>query len=158
MKTKATAGALVIAALLAAAPAQAAAKSVKYVGKTSSGHKISFTVKKGKVYKAIGGLSVVCLPIQGGGSPMTGADTFDARNWWIYFNRKNMKFTEKKMQAFHYNPVTVSHTFSSKKHKGGKVTGKLRLQYSFLIPKYPIGTFAIYSCLGTATFKAKAVR
>jgi hypothetical protein len=31
----------------------------------------------------------------------------------------------------------------------------MRLQYSFLIPKYPIGTFTIYSCLGGGTFKAK---
>ena len=40
----------------------------------------------------------------------------------------------------------------------GRITGRMRLQYSFLIPKYPIGTFTIYSCLGGATFKAKARR
>jgi hypothetical protein len=34
----------------------------------------------------------------------------------------------------------------------------MRLQYQFLIPKYPPGTFVIYSCLGGAKFKAKAVR
>jgi hypothetical protein len=33
--------------------------------------------------------------------------------------------------------------------------GKLRWQYEFLIPKYPIGTFSIYSCLGEGTFTAK---
>jgi hypothetical protein len=156
MRIKATAGAMVLAALLAAAPAQAA-KSVKYKGKTSTGHKISFTVKKGKVYKAVGGLSTVCVPIQGGGAPMTVAEVFDARNWWIYLNRQGMKFTEKKKPAAYYNEVTMNHEFSSKKHRGGRVTGKLRVQYSFLIPKYPIGTFSIYSCLGTATFKAKPV-
>jgi hypothetical protein len=34
----------------------------------------------------------------------------------------------------------------------------MRWQYEFLIPKYPIGTFAIYSCLGEATFAAKPKR
>lgn len=34
----------------------------------------------------------------------------------------------------------------------------MRLQYSFLVPKYPIGTFQIYSCLGGVTFSAKARR
>jgi hypothetical protein len=32
----------------------------------------------------------------------------------------------------------------------------MRLQYSFLIPKYPIGTFTVYSCLGGGTFQARA--
>ena len=38
------------------------------------------------------------------------------------------------------------------------ISGRMRLQYSSLVPKYPIGTFATYSCLGGGTFKAKARR
>jgi hypothetical protein len=37
----------------------------------------------------------------------------------------------------------------------GTIRGQLRQQFSFLIPKYPIGTFIIYSCLGTTKFTAK---
>ena len=34
----------------------------------------------------------------------------------------------------------------------------MRLQYQFLVSKFPIGTFSIYSCLGGDTFKATARR
>lgn len=36
------------------------------------------------------------------------------------------------------------------------ITGWMRLQYPFLIPKYPPGTFATYSCFGGAKFKPGA--
>ena len=57
--------------------------------------------------------------------------------------------------AFHYNEVTMKHDLWVTRGAGGRLNGKMRLQYSFLIPKYPIGTFTIYSCLGGATFKAQ---
>jgi hypothetical protein len=47
---------------------------------------------------------------------------------------------------------------TTKKSRSGKITGSVRLQYSFLIPKYPIGTFSIYSCLGEMTFSASPSR
>jgi hypothetical protein len=47
---------------------------------------------------------------------------------------------------------------TTKKYRNCVITGKLRRQYQFLIPKYPIGTFSIYSCLGDATFKARPIR
>ena len=63
-----------------------------------------------------------------------------------------------KKPAFHYNEVTTKHTLSSRlNRRTGVITGKQRIQYSFLIPKYPIGTFVIYSCLGSGKFKAKPV-
>src|SRR3712207_8074740 len=36
------------------------------------------------------------------------------------------------------------------KKRGNTITGRMRQQYQFLVPKYPIGTFSIYSCLGGA--------
>jgi hypothetical protein len=38
----------------------------------------------------------------------------------------------------------------------GPASASKTVTYSFLIPKYPIGTFAVYSCLGGGTFKATA--
>jgi hypothetical protein len=32
------------------------------------------------------------------------------------------------------------------------------MQYSFMVPKFPIGTFSTYSCLGNATYKARPKR
>jgi hypothetical protein len=60
--------------------------------------------------------------------------------------------------AFYWNEVTNHYSLSNKKHRDGTITGKLRNVYEFLVPKYPIGTFVIYSCLGENTFKAKPVR
>jgi len=51
--------------------------------------------------------------------------------------------------------VTANFRFTSKKLRNGTIKGTMRWQYEFLIPKYPIGTFSIYSCLGEATFAAR---
>jgi hypothetical protein len=52
----------------------------------------------------------------------------------------------------------ADYSISNKKHRNGTITGMLRNVYEFLVPKYPIGTFVIYSCLGEGTFRAKPVR
>jgi hypothetical protein len=57
--------------------------------------------------------------------------------------------------AFYYNEVTTNLEVTTKKLRNGTITGKLRRQYEFMIPKYPIGPFSIYSCLGEAKFTAK---
>ena len=68
---------------------------------------------------------------------------------------KNTKFTTKQKPFAYYNEVEVNQQFSSRKGRNGVIRGKLRMQYSFLIPKYPIGTFIIYSCLGNTIYKAR---
>ena len=56
------------------------------------------------------------------------------------------------------NEVTKNHTVSTRRTRGGTISGSIRVQYSFLIPKYPIGTFSIYSCLGNIKFSARPSR
>ena len=140
--------------LVSAGPA--AAKSIPYVGKTSSGHKITFKLRGNKVVNPAAGIGVTCIPIQGGGSPKTGAD-------YMYPLIKiklgtTKKFKTEQTPAFYFRDVLVNQEFSSRKGRNGRITGKLRMQYSFLISKYPIGTFNVYSCLGNATYKAKPKR
>ena len=143
-----------IAVLALAAPA-GAAKGTKYVGKTSSGHKVTFTVKKnGKIPTFVAGIRISCLPIQGGGRPFVGAEVFGFRSTVVRVNRHH-SFSFSGKPAFHYNEVTMKNDLWSKR-RGSTITGRMRRQYSFLVPKYPIGTFSIYSCLGGGTFKAKA--
>jgi hypothetical protein len=99
-----------------------------------------------------------CLPIQGGGSPMSGMDLWNPP---IAFpvNQADLEWTEENTTSgFYYNPLTKNYKFSTKKLRNGTIKGKLRQQFEFLIPKYPIGTFIIYSCLGTTEFTAKPVR
>lgn len=150
-----TASILVVAGLLIGA-GDAAAKSATYVGKTSSGHKITFKLRGNKVVNPEAGIGVTCLPIQGGGTPKTGAD-------YMYPLIKirlgtTKKFKTEQTPAFYFRKVLVNQQFSSRRRRGGLITGKLRMQYSFLISKYPIGTFNVYSCLGTATYRARPKR
>jgi hypothetical protein len=156
-KMKKIAGPLMVVALLAVAAAPAsAAKTVNYKGKTSSGHKITFKVKNGRVHDLVGGIRMSCIPIQGGGSPQGGSEIFGFKGS-VPFKAHN-RFSFMAKPAFYYNEVTMNHDLWLKRGGPGRINGRMRLQYQFLIPKYPIGTFTIYSCLGGATFKAKAVR
>jgi hypothetical protein len=153
---KLTPALLAIAAVCALAlPAGAtAAKPVKYAGKTSSGHKVTFTLKGKQVDKFVTGAPVTCIPIQGGGQNFVGAEPM-----YLFFAvNKTQEFDAKVKPAFYYNEVTMHFRVTTKKFRTGKIKGSLRWQYEFLIPKYPIGTFSIYSCLGEATFAAKPKR
>ena len=123
-------------------------------GKTSSGHKVNFKVKNKRIHNMRAGVRMSCIPIQGGGLPLGGPEFYG-------FNgslpvRPHVEFSLMGKPAFHYNEVTMKHDLWLKRRSQRTITGKMRLQYSFLVPKYPIGTFQIYSCLGGATFKARA--
>jgi len=154
---KLTTALLCIAALgIAALPASAAAKPVKYVGKTSGGQKVTFKlVGNKKIDDFETGIPVTCLSIQGGGSPMTGVDVWP--NSWFLVNH-TAKFQAMLTPAFYWKDVTNNFEVTTKKLRNGTIRGHLRKQYEFLVSKYPIGTFSIYSCLGEATFKARPTR
>ena len=52
--------------------------------------------------------------------------------------------------------MTNNFEVTTKKLRNGTIRGHLRKQYQFMVSKYPIGTFTIYSCLGEATFRGQA--
>jgi hypothetical protein len=152
---KLSAAVLAAAAVLAlAGSAGAATKPVNYAGKTSSGHKVTFKLKGKQVTKFVTGAPVTCIPIQGGGQNFVGAEPMEL---WFRINRTE-EFTAELKPAFYYNEVTMNFRVITKKLRNGTIKGSLRWQYEFLIPKYPIGTFSIYSCLGEATFRASPKR
>ena len=146
---------LAVLALLALAGPASAAKAVSYKGKTSSGHKITFQVENGRIRDLTAGIRMSCIPIQGGGAPMGGAEIFGFRGSLKVKPHLHYSFMEKP--AFYWNKVTMSNDLWLTRHGRRAITGRMRLQYSFLISKYPIGTFSVYSCLGGGTFKAKAL-
>jgi hypothetical protein len=155
MKKLTTAVLAVVAVCALAVPAgAAAAKPVKYAGKTSSGHKLTFNLKGKQISKFVTGAPVTCIPIQGGGQNFVGAEPMVL---WFGVNRK-VEFDAEIKPAFYYNEVTMHFRVITKKFRNGTIKGSLRWQYEFLIPKYPIGTFSIYSCLGEGKFQAKPVR
>jgi hypothetical protein len=145
-----------IALLVAVAPPASAAKGVPYKGKTSGGHNVTFTLRKGQLRDFVSGVPMTCLAIQGGGAPMTGVEPVGYG--WVDLGLRNYKYSEQSKPSFHYNEVTRNHTVTTRRARNGTVSGAIRLQYEFLVPKYPIGTFTIYSCLGDMRFKARPAR
>ena len=150
--------ALVAAAVLvaAAAPAAHAAKRVPYKGKTKGGHAVTFALGKGKMWDFATGVPMTCLAIQGGGAPISGAEVWQMR--WVKVGLRNYKFSDYVKPSFHYLEVTRNHVISTRKARNGTISGSIRVQYSFLIPKYPPGTFSVYSCLGQTDFNARPGR
>jgi len=148
--------ALLCLAVLAALPAaaSAAAKPVKYAGKSSSGYGVTFKLRGKQVLDFKTGAPVSCIPIQGTGQTFVGAEPIQL---WFLINR-TVEMKGEAKPAFYYNEVTMNFRVTTKKLRNGTIKGSLRWQYEFMIPKYPIGTFVIYSCLGEATFAAKPKR
>jgi len=144
---------LAIAAAFAVTAAPASARSVKYVGKSTSGHKVTFTLKNGRIHDLTAGIRTSCLSIQGGGAPLGGSEIFGFTGSLPLKAHNRYTFEEKP--AFHWREVTVNHDLWIKR-RGNTIKGRMRQQYEFMISKFPIGTFSIYSCLGGAKFTAKA--
>jgi hypothetical protein len=139
---------------VAAVPAASAAKRIPYQGKASGGEKVTFQLGKKRLYNFVTGVPTTCLSIQGGGAPMTGMELW---SWtWLDVPLNNYSWSEESKPSFFYNEVTRNHTATIQRVGKNKIAGKIRVQYEFMIPKYPPGTFSIYSCLGEATFSAKA--
>jgi hypothetical protein len=153
MKTSATLIAAVAALLLLPATASAAGGKVTYAGKTSSGHRVTFQVAHGRLYNLRAGVRVSCVPIKGGTTPTGGADEFGF-NGSIPLG-SHARFTFKDKTALWFSEVTKTHDVWTKQ-RGNTITGRLRLQFSFLSPSFTPGVFTIYSCLGGATFTAHA--
>ena len=148
---------IVAVGVLALSAPAGAAQVTTYKGKTSSGHALLAKIdKRGIIRTWDAGIRMACVPIQGGGSPLGGSELFGFKSTSIRAKRHN-RFTLNGKPSFHWREVDMNHDLWLRR-RGRTISGRMRLQYQFLIPKYPIGTFSIYSCLGGATFKAKARR
>jgi hypothetical protein len=146
-----------VALLAAAAPAAKASNGVPYAGKGSGGQTVTFRFAKGRMWDFATGIPMQCLAIQGGGAPISGAEPWVTD--WVRLGLEDHKITDYAKPAFHPSEVTRNHTVNtSHRRRDGTISGSIRLQYAFLIPKYPIGTFSVYSCLGNTTWTAKPVR
>ena len=143
----------VAASLAVAAPAADAAAGRPYQGKTTGGHEVTFTHARGMMDAFVTAVPMTCLSIQGGGAPVSGAELWKFDR--VRIGLRNFTFSEVSQPSLHYSPVTRTHTVTTRRSRTGTISGAIRVQYSFLIPKYPPGTFVIYSCLGTTKFKAR---
>ncbi len=154
---KKTAAALTVVAVLALA-GPAPAKMQVYKGKTSTGHPVTVKVQKGIVRSILAGVSTTCLPIQSRGSsgrPSVAAEYFSVESTILKAGRRHQTFELQRKPAFHWREVTTKHDLWLKR-RGNRISGRVRLQYQYMVSTFPIGTFNIYSCLGSSTFKARA--
>jgi hypothetical protein len=154
-KIKKLAAPLTAVALLAMAGTASAASGLTYKGKTDTGHNVTFKLKGGRVHDLVAGTRVSCVAIQGGGAPMGGIEIFGFKGSVPLKAHNHFSFMQKP--SLYYNEVTMNHDLWLKR-SGKTISGRMRIQYEFLIPKYTPGTFSIYSCLAGGTFKAQPVR
>ena len=141
---------------VAAGPAAAKAKHVRYKGKTRSGNTIAFTRTGNHVGTVTSGVPVTCLSINRVGQSNSGVDP------WILHGTFRLNHTTVikglMMTALYYSPVTITAKTTLKLHKHGVITGKLDEVFAYAIPTYPIPETIDFACHGVTTFTAKPTR
>jgi hypothetical protein len=135
--------------LLVAAPASAAS----YKGKTKGGSSITFKLKGTKISKVSTVVPTVCVETTGGFGSRSGAEIYKPPGAF----KLGKQGKKKKLQPAAMNQgieATKNYTFTSKRKKSGRITGKLKLNFSFLIPS--LYGASIYICSGSTSYSAKA--
>jgi hypothetical protein len=128
--------------------ASASVRHVAYAGKTSSGHRVTFQVAHHRLYNLRAGR-------KGQLRPNPGRHHTNRRRRRVRLQRLDPARLPRPLHiqrqtALWFNEVTKTHDVWTTQH-GHTITGRLRLQFSFLSPSFTPGIFTIYSCLGGAT-------
>lgn len=143
-----------IATVLLPGASLARSASVKYRGKTREGNAISFTVAGSRVTHLSAYVPTLCLPTEG--APLSGADPFDPPGRFRVGTTG--KATAKRHNAI-WNSADVTKNFAvtTKRNRTGRISGKLHVDYSFLmiLYTYPISSRP-YVCTGDTTFQLPA--
>jgi hypothetical protein len=148
-----TTSALAAACVLAGAAPAAMAKihGISYSGKTRMGDPISFTLSGSKITKLKAYVPTLCLPTSG--LPLSGTDAFDPPGSF-QLGRTGKAKAKRYNYIWHTSDVTKNFAVSTKRGRGGVITGKLHSDYSFLmiLYSYPISARP-YVCTGDTTFR-----
>jgi hypothetical protein len=150
---------VLVAALALVAAAPAAAKPLNYKGKTKGGHSITFKREGKKVWHIYTMIPTVCLPTNRvGARSSTGAEIFNPPGPQIIGRKGTWEILQDA--AMYYNPVTKHYevTLNKSPKRNGRVSGKLHLTFSYIIPTYPMPSMITYACVGKTSFTAKAVK
>jgi hypothetical protein len=136
----------------AALPAAAQAKpGVAYKGNTRDGGQISFTLSGSRITKLTAYVPTLCLATEG--TPLSGTDPFDPSG--SFRIGRTDKVTVKRHNAL-WNTSDVMKNFfvTAKRDRGSRISGKLHVDYSFLmiLYTYPISSRP-YVCTGDTTFR-----
>jgi len=123
-----------------------------YKGKTKGGSSITFALKGKKVTGIRTVVPTLCLETTGGYASRAGSELFRP----VAAGRIGKTVKSKALQPAAMNvgaKATKNYEIRLKK-RGSVVSGKLKLNFSFLIPDLWSGAH-IYICTGTTTFTAR---
>jgi hypothetical protein len=144
------------ASIAAPAAAQAASKSTTYRGKTREGNPISFRVTGSRISHLSAYVSTLCLATEG--TPLSGTDPFDPPG---SFRVGRAQETKAKRANAIWNTADVTKNFhvTTKRDRKGRITGKLHVDYSFLMIVFDYTIYGRpYVCTGDTTFHLSPAR
>ncbi|MGZ4168060.1 MAG: hypothetical protein ACXVRM_11585 [Solirubrobacteraceae bacterium] len=152
MSTRIRALVTMLACAAAALPAAAQAQAgVAYKGRTRDGGPISFTLSGSRITKLSAYVPTLCLATEG--TPLSGTDPFDPSG--SFRVGRTDKVTVKRHNAmWNTSDVTKNFFVTARRDRGDRITGKLHVDYSFLmiLYTYPISARP-YVCTGDTTFR-----
>jgi hypothetical protein len=154
MSTRNLAALAAAASLLAAAPATADA--ARYKGKTEGGGRIAFALSGSTISRINGAVPTVCLETMGSYQSSAGAELFQPPGSFRLGRSAQVKALQPAAMNQGIN-ATKTYTVSTRR-TGARVTGKLRLSFSFLRPGPSIYQSYIYMCSSSVSFSAKEAR
>ena len=138
-----------MALLLVAAPL-ASAKSVSYKGKTKGGSSITFKRSGNSISKINSAVPVVCVSSTSSAT-RAGADIYQPGGSFRLGTTGKRKIKQRSAMAYSLK-LTKNYKFTSKRGRGGKVTGKLDVNFSYLVPS--LYSMQIFICQGVTNFSA----
>jgi len=140
----------------AAPSALANSKSTRYTGKTRDGDPISLVLSGSKVSRLKAYVPTLCGTSDAGGLPLTGSDPFDPPGSFPLGTRTQRK-AKRENAIWNTNTVTKNFVVRIKRGRHGVITGRLHVDYSFLMLVYsdPISARP-YVCTGDSTFSLNA--
>jgi hypothetical protein len=143
---------MMLACAAAALPAAAQAKAgVAYKGKTRDGGPISFTLSGSHLTKLTAYVPTLCLATEG--TPISGTDPFDPSGSFRVGRTDKVTVTRPNAM-WNTSDVTKNFFVAARRERGNRVSGRLHVDYSFLmiLYTYPISSRP-YVCTGDTTFR-----
>jgi hypothetical protein len=139
------------AAALLTAAGPAAAKGTPYKGETQGGSSITFTLSGGKVGKVSTLVPTICADSTSR-STRAGGELYQPPGR-LALNRTVKTKALQRGAMTQGSEVTKNYTFTAKK-RGPKISGKLKLSFSYLVPDLFQTLPHIYICSGSTGFTA----
>ncbi len=145
--------ALVAALGLAVAAAPAAARPVAYQGKTKGGYSVTFKRSGARISGITTGVPTVCLATNRYGRSESGVELFQPPG--AFTLGRTAKVSAYQKPVMYYSKVTKNYTVTVKRGARGRISGRLKVVFSFIVPTFPMPSMIIYGCVGSTTFTAK---